>query len=777
MTMPRTASFMLCLFGMALCAAALEQGERLQFADGLYSRGMYEMAATEYQTFLDANQRGEGVDTALYRLGESLLNTGRRREAEAAFKKVVFDYPKSPFRHKAGFRAAELAAEAGRADQAANQWEAILESAPPPDMAAATLYRLGTIRAREGNTAAAVRSLSRIKSEFSSSPFYAHALLALAGLTAGSPAEKDNAAAMLRAAATNTTSPRLAAEALFQLGELEFRRDAWAPSLSAYQQLITKYPGDERAREAGLQVAWAQHHLGRQDEVLKTCETAASAPGAAQSAEWLYLKANALRQLKRYENAVQTYRQLLDRWPDDTLAPSAAYEQVLSMFKAARYQEAAATAAKLKPKQELKADVTWIMAESFEQLKETDKAIQHYRSIVEQYPTSPLRQHAWQRWAHILQTKDEFEAAAKQYAAALQAYPAGDSVPQALFASAYCLSRLGRHAEAVRDWSALIQRFPDNVLAEESLYQKSTSLLHLKQDEQALAAFAQLLRQFPRTRFAAEANYWSGTIHEAAGRLAEAEIAYRAGLSANGTGETASRGKLRLAVTLQRLGKPEESAKLLDSLVTSGITAEMTPELLEWLAGTHLDRSEYKAAMEAATTLTTRPDGAKRALPWLVIARCRRALNQRADALQAYDKAMTLAGPGRIGAEAAIGTGELALESGAIRQAGSAYDKAIAFAAEDRFIPLRAAAYVGKGRVLRAGGKTEDAGRAFMSVAILFDDAQLVPESLYEAARCFKESGKHAESAKALDELRKRFPNSDWIKKIDQPGQEEPRRP
>jgi TolA-binding protein len=762
------------LLAVAAQAAAGEPPERLRFADGLYARGMYEMAAGEYRAFLDTNPRGDGVDAAWYRMGESLLNTGRKREAEAALKKVVFDYPASPFLYKAGFRVAELAAEAGRPDQAANQWEAIIAGTPPPDMAAAALYRLGNIRAREGNTEAAIRAFTRIKADFSASPFYAHALLALAGLTASSQSEKDNAAAMLRAATTNTASPRLAAEATFQLGELEFRRGAWDASLAAYQQLAARHPGDDRAREAAVQIAWALHNLGRHAEVLQACDAAARARPAAggRDAEWLYLRANALRQLKRYPDALDTYGQLLAKWPDDALAPVAAYERVLSLFKSARYKDAAEAGSRLKPKPELKADVEWILGESYAQLKDAAEAIRHYRAIVDQHASSPLRQHAWHRWAHALQSSGDFEGAARQYSAAMQAYPAGEGAAQALFASAYCLSRLGRHADAVRDWSALVQRFPDHSLVEESLYHRGMGLTHLKQDEQATAAFAQLLRQFPKSRFAGEAAYWSGTAQETAGKLADAEASYRAALASGAAGETVSRARMRLAMVLQRLGKPEESARLLDSLVAAGTAGDMPPEMLEWLAGFHLDRSEHKEALAAATALTGRADGEKRPLPWLIAARCRRAMKQRAEATAAYDKAITLAGAGRIAAEAALEAGELALEAGNHRQAGTAFDKAAALASEDRLIPLRAAAFLGKGRALRADGKAEEAGRILMSVAVLFDDTQIVPESLYEAARSFREAGKPLESSKAAEELRQRFPNSTWVRKMDQPDPE-----
>lgn len=764
------AQSILCAMFLAAAAAAGGQPERLQFADGLYSRGMYEMAAKEYQAFLDTAPRGDGADSAWYRMGESLLNTGRKREAEAALKKVVFDFPASPFRFKAGFRAAELAAEAGRPDEAANQWEAIVAGTPPADMAAAALYRLGNVRSREGNAQAAARAFTRIKTEFPSLPFYAHALLALAGLTAGTPAEKDNAAAMLRAAATNTTSPRLAAEALFQLAELEFRRGAWEESLAAYRQLTAKHPADARAKEAPPQIAWALHRLGRHAEALQACDTAPR--GSGREAEWLYLRANALRQIKRHAEALQTYSQLLDKWPEDALAQPASYEQVVTLFRAGRYREAVAAGGKLRTGPELKADVAWILAESHSQLKDSEKAVQNYRAIVEQFPTSPLRQHAWYRWAHALQDAGEFEAAAKQYSASLQAYPAGEGAAQALFASAYCLSRAGKHADAVRDWSALLLRFPDSPLAEESLYHNGMSLAHLKQDEQAAAAFAQLLRQFPRSRYAGEAAYWSGAMQETAGKLAEAESSYRTALAAGPSGATASRARIRLAIVLQRLGKPADSARLLDETVASGATAELPPELLEWLATYHLDRSEHKEALAAATALTARPDGEKKPLPWLAIARCRRALKQRAEAAAAYEKALALAGSGRLAAEAALESGELAFESGNYRLAGTAFDKAAALASEDRLTPLRAAAYLGKGRTLRADGRPEEAGRVLMSVAVLFDDAQLVPESLYEAARAFREAGKHLESSKAVEELRQRFPNSTWIARIERPDPE-----
>jgi TolA-binding protein len=51
-----------------------------------------------------------------------------------------------------------------------------------------------------------------------------------------------------------------------------------------------------------------------------------------------------------------------------------------------------------------------------------------------------------------------------------------------------------------------------------------------------------------------------------------------------------------------------------------------------------------------------------------------------------------------------------------------------------------------------------------MSVAVLFDDPEVVPECLFEAAQAFRRLNRNAESEKAMDELRSRYPESRWAK-------------
>jgi hypothetical protein len=69
-------------------------------------------------------------------------------------------------------------------------------------------------------------------------------------------------------------------------------------------------------------------------------------------------------------------------------------------------------------------------------------------------------------------------------------------------------------------------------------------------------------------------------------------------------------------------------------------------------------------------------------------------------------------------------------------------------------------------RTLKMEGSHAEAAKRFYSVAILFDDGQLVPECLYEAAVEYKLAGLTNESSRAALELKQRFPGSGWLQKL-----------
>ena len=102
----------------------------------------------------------------------------------------------------------------------------------------------------------------------------------------------------------------------------------------------------------------------------------------------------------------------------------------------------------------------------------------------------------------------------------------------------------------------------------------------------------------------------------------------------------------------------------------------------------------------------------------------------------------------------------MALATNGFAQARARFEMAAGMAADDSLIAVRVRAYAGIGKALKAQGDREGAVKYFMSVAVLFDDPELVPECLGEAAELFQQLGRAEEGIKARQELAQRYPAS-----------------
>jgi TolA-binding protein len=55
-------------------------------------------------------------------------------------------------------------------------------------------------------------------------------------------------------------------------------------------------------------------------------------------------------------------------------------------------------------------------------------------------------------------------------------------------------------------------------------------------------------------------------------------------------------------------------------------------------------------------------------------------------------------------------------------------------------------------------GRFDEAGRAYMGVALLYDDPTITPRALQKAAAAYQKAGKQAEADRATEQLRAKYP-------------------
>ncbi|MBN1556542.1 MAG: tetratricopeptide repeat protein, partial [Lentisphaerae bacterium] len=717
--------------GLAL-GQDLGEAEQLEFADGLYARGLYEACIPEYEAFLEAFPESPARDAVYFRLGESCRHTGDVSAAEKYFKRVFDEYPESPFRLKAGFRRADLFMQAGYHDAAVELFKRVVQEEPPPDLAAASFYLMGDAYRELDRPDAARIAYARVREAFPESEFYPYALLKLGELAA--PEDPAEALALYARAAADTNAPaRVTAEALFQSAELQYEQGAYEASAAAYQRLRREFPADARAREAALRTAWSLYRAGLYAETLRVADAVLNRPeregepDPAAEAEWLYLKANAQRALLKREAARETYARLIERHPDSRYADAARYENALVHFKMGEFEGAIEWARGVRADAARGADVYWLLAESYAALDRHDDALQYYRLILKDFPDSAMAGDAAYRIAYHLQSQGRYAEAASRFLETAQRFADSETAPKALFAAALCASQDGRYDDAARDWGALIRRYPEHDLVEDALYQKAMSEIRLERDETALVTVRALLQRFPETPYAAEAWYWQGVLLSQAEQWADAQAALRRALAASPRPELARDAEFRLATVLQRTGAAGEAADRFEALLDTPSVERFAPALLQWLSETRYAEQAFERAEAAARVMTEEERAPSvRETGWTLVGRARLAREDTAGAAAAFENALATGAGTRFGAESALRLGDLALARGDAAGAGAYYKRAASGAGETA-PGIRARAYAGLGRAAAAGGDPAGAARYFMSVAVLYDDPEIVP--------------------------------------------------
>ncbi|HAL93110.1 MAG TPA: hypothetical protein DCM68_08830, partial [Verrucomicrobia bacterium] len=625
----------------------------------------------------------------------------------------------------------------------------------------------GYSRLKAGDESGAGEAYERLLAEHGDSPYASYAALDLAALHAGDKDNGEQMTAWFETALATAATPAAKAEALFRWGDWAYRQERYQQAADTLQALLVELPNERRARDALLAAAWSLYYLDRTPEAL---ELAGKLEGAATDAETaasgVYLRANCLRKMNRDGEALAAYKTVARDYPGTRFASRGAYEIMVTHFKRGEHEETL-LAAPAQPEPANEVDVLWMRAESERELGRTDLGRGHYESIVQQFPKSPQAAPALLRLGELAREAGRMADAAKLFRRVAEDYPRNEAVNEALKASALARVRAGDAKGALEDWDALLARKTDGETAAEARLQKALVQIELKKATAAMETLDELLKELPAGAQAARAHYWRGVLFTEKSKWAEAESALRASLAAADE-QTAALARLRLAVVLQRQDRMDEAADQIDPLLEDGRLVAENPALVEWVAKRRFDQGQYGRALRAAVALGENADEASwRQIGWHWAGASHAQLGDEPAAIGCYEKAVAEKAQTREGAESGLLLAGLELKAGRHVKAAARYTAAAEAATGDGSLDLRARAYFGLGEAAEAAGEAEKAARHFMSVAVLFDDPEWTPHSLFRAGRLFGEIGKPAEQAGAWKELGARYPDSSFAKQVE----------
>ena len=772
-TMPRRPRrvMRLALCAAALCACSLADADaadevigatdRRLLADALYARGMHEQAIQEYAA-LAANPSLDERDVVLFRLGESYRRINRNVEAEHAYARLVKEFPKTAFRAPAQIQRALLAAGEKRfTDAAALLTPFVEDAAVPADLAPVVLQTLADILERGGDAAGALARYDQIRTRFPASEFAAPAAIRQAYALAQSakPADLARAIELYREAAARAQTPRVAAEALFQLGQ-SLASSNVSNAAAAFAELREKHPQDTRTRDAAKTAAWACHDAAQFEAALAWIPADGGLPDERESFQ--YIRANGARQLGRLEAAIEAYQAFVRDYPKSPRLQRARYETLLTLSRAGRHADVLTAADGFDPGTEWAADVLWMQAESAAALKKADPSVAFYTRVAESHPKHALAGDAWIRIGWLHHDRQAWREAAAAFTQAVTRYPAHAQAAQTLYAAGVCLSRAADSEGALARWRKLLADYKTYENADEVRFQIAMELLRLKRDAEAVTAIDRLIAEHAASTRIAEGLYWRGVLRQRQADGADGAIAdFRAAIKTGLPDERLRDARLALGTLLLQRQGAEEAAAVFQPLLDASTRGALPPDHLAWLAEFHASRGAFAEAELAARTLAGGNHGlAWTQTGWALLGRALRAQKRAADAIEAYTRAAAVTADTPHLPETLLRLGELLIDAGRLDEADTRLREAVAKTSAPEWQGLRAHAYAGLGRCAEARDQKDMALRYYLSIALLYDDPVLVPAALDKAASLHTALGHPAESEAIGRELLERYPES-----------------
>lgn len=590
--------------------------EALRFAHGLFSQRKFDLAAEEYQRFLDTDPNPADGDDARFGLACARLFQGRYKESRAAFQDFLDLAPKHSRARTAWYRLGELsymlgdlpaareALEKFTADaephanletawaylgdvrlglddpEAAREaYETSLERFPKGRLADRARYGLGRSLAALGRTDAALDALEEL-ADRGGADWLDKALLQIGKieLAAGRFEEAEKAFARLaKAAPQSALAPEAGlrrAEALLRLNRLD---DA-----AALLQPLADDPAQPLSVDAALNLAVVDLRRDRAAEALKTLDAALDRGGASPLVPaLLYRSAEALRALDRGEEARARFLKVADTDPTDAWADDAWREAARLAMEAGENAEAAKLAAAFAekfPASPLIAEVRLIEARAAMAQGEPEAAIKALETLVDPKaerggakPSAPAELLDKARYELALAYRaDGRGEQADALLAGLAEAPGKATAADAAFLLGQDHLEAGRFPEALAALKRYLEADPDGRVADHALAHETAAYLGLGQRDDAAKALAQLVERFPQSPALPPARLRLAEALAEAGDLDKAIEHFRALIDANDPAAPTTlkeRAEFGLARALVKAGDPTAAAPIFDAVI------------------------------------------------------------------------------------------------------------------------------------------------------------------------------------------------------------------
>ncbi len=292
-------------------------------ADAYYRSGKFEDAEKRYRSFVIDFPGHENVPNALYQLGLSLANTGRRADAQATFESLEKEYADTPFAEKAALRSADVMRAAEQWEQALEKYEQIRQTYTNGTVAALSLHQRGLVLYRLGRYAEAQGAFEIMIADYPESE-YAPQASYMRGFCLYLQGQVEEAVETCQAFIRDYPDSEWTPEVIFWLAEQHYNQGKYPDAEPLFMRIASDFKDNKLAPRAlywaGRAAAARANYvlaIERYSEVAKTYSESGILPHAR------FAQGDALSELGEFSRAILAFEEIIKNYPESYLVNSA----------------------------------------------------------------------------------------------------------------------------------------------------------------------------------------------------------------------------------------------------------------------------------------------------------------------------------------------------------------------------------------------------------------------------------------------------------------------
>ena len=740
---------------------------QLEYANGLFTRKLYDLAAPEYQKYLDDYPGRAGRANAYFSLGECYRNLGRASSARTNLQKVLNDYTDSEFAGPAAYALAEMAFANKDYAAALPLFHRSVGKSKEPAVALSAHYFEARCLEALGRKEEAANIYAEVAEAGNPNPFREDARITAASIFAAR-GRKIDALKQYEALANEAQKPALKAESAVRggmialdlvqadKGKIDKAMADRAEALLRKGRAVSEGGKFRAIAQVGLRRL--QYQAGQYAQLLSEYKKEqGNLPEAAQ-AEVLLLAANSQRQLGNSKEAEALYGQIIKKFPDREEAKDAAYQRLINVYNSdpsaliSAVDEFLAT----NPTVERADQAKLLKAEALYKQQNCAEAVPIFQELRSGQLSARLRADAAYKLGLCQAQMKNISGVIEAFTYYVQAFPDDPQAPAALAQRALAYEQDKNYAAAVADLNTLLTKYPKAHEREAALQLKALILGQQENNKGMVDTFRQLLREYPKSSVAAQAQYYIG-------KAAFEAKDYKAALPALNAARQLNKeqyynlASLRIMLSQFYLKDRAALTKEVNSFMPNSPNTNVPPEVLEWLGIGYYNEKNFQAAEKYLSALrkidnpgSVKPDFL------FYLGDTATKLKNLPEAEDAFAKYLQTA-------KDPAGKAKVLLALGAVKISAHKPDEAQKIAEEIMSLQpegrVNAEARLLAGEVQLERGNFDDAGKAFKGVALLYDDPAITPRALDKAALAYRQAGKSDEADRLSRELHERYPN------------------